>query len=751
MTAENLSPKASHEPVDVVLHRLKAEDDVVRCAAARALAALGDTKAAEGLVEALLDEDPDVRTDAMQALSRCARPEDADAIRRSLLGDPVKEVKVFAVEALSRLKDAASMPLLISLAKDRCDHDVAWEDEAGMWDDWLDVQLAVITALGDMAAQGAVEDLLLARDDEMGQELDDVLFAALAKIPENGITTLLSLLRDSNATVREQALSALSRANQEVLRPRVELLLQDASPKVRCLALVCLDSESPQVERLLREDSSPQVRSALVRSFAAARPDIAASALEDGSEEVRAAALEAVMAAPEFEVSDDLAANMQAWMATAAPVLAGPCAEFLPRACGRAAQVPLCEVVCDAERPLELRIAALKALKDLPMDAVVAVLQSCVTDSTRQIRAAALASLAVLSKSGEEKPAQSARAALVSAISGDYATEESRNPLPPVGEETNLEASKVEDMAARRLTISRDGEILSEEELQAQRARGEAIEKAAESGELESREDLENDSSNVIDVAFPKSTLAAIQTIATDSGDRIVSPRSGDAPNAPAGKSGKAKRRVPVDGPDNFALDLRLVALRVAASCPGDDIEAAFCQAAETGVLALRIAAYATFVQRAEVLPLSEGLVPVLIKGLSDENPLIRGYAVQAIGTCAPQGQKELEALLADPDALVRATALRVVSSLPDGRVFAALRDESSFVRQVALERVIAQGTPEDLAQTISILLTEGFSSDLAEACRRSSTARTLLVTALTAKDLARKEILAGLEAIAAA
>ena len=751
MIAENLSPKASHEPVDVVLRRLKAEDDVVRCAATRALAALGDAKAAEGLVEALLDEDPDVRTDAMQALSRCARPEDADAIRRSLLGDPVKEVKVFAVEALSRLKDAASMPLLISLAKDRCDHDVAWEDEAGMWDDWLDVQLAVITALGDMAAQGAVEDLLLARDDEMGQEIDDVLFAALAKIPENGITTLLSLLRDSSATVREQALSALSRANREVLRPRVELLLQDASPKVRCLALVCLDSESPQVERLLREDSSPQVRSALVRNFAATRLDIAASALEDSSEEVRAAALEAVMAAPEFEVSDDLAANMQAWMATAAPVLAGPCAEFLPRACGRAAQVPLCEVVCDAERPLELRIAALKALKDLPMDAVVTVLQSCVTDSTRQIRAAALASLAVLSKSGEETLAQSARAALVSAISGDYATEESRNPLPPVGEETNLEASKVEDMAARRLTISRDGEILSEEEVQAQRARGEAIEKAVESGELESREDLENDSSNVIDVAFPKSTLAAIQTIATDSGDRIVSPRSGDAPNAPAGKGGKAKRRVPVDGPDNFALDLRLVALRVAASCPGDDIEAAFCQAAETGVLALRIAAYATLVQRAEVLPLSERLVPVLIKGLRDENPLIRGYAVQAIGTCAPQGQKELEALLGDPDALVRATALRVVAALPDGQVFAALRDESSFVRQVALERVIAQGMPEDLTQTISILLTEGLSSDLAEACRQSSAARTLLVTALAAEDLARKEILAGLEAIAAA
>ncbi|WP_179954308.1 HEAT repeat domain-containing protein [Denitrobaculum tricleocarpae] len=757
MIAENLPPKVSSAAVEIILRRLKAEDEVVRCAAARALAALGDAAAAPHLVEALLDEDPDVRTDAMYALVRCARPEDADALRRSLLGDPVKEVKILAIEALAAVKDAASLPLLMALSKDRCDHDVAWEDEAGMWDDWLDVQLAAIAALGEMAAQEAVQDMLLARDDEMGQELDDVVFAALAKIPESGITTLLSLLRDSNPRVREQALIALSKANSDVLITQVELLVQDSSPQVRRLALSCLDSESSWVGRLLRDDPSDLVRQALVETFAETRRDIALMALEDRSEGVRSAALEVVLSRPEFQISEDLAANMQAWMMMSGQTLAATCAKFLPRACGTAAHAPLCEVVCDPERALEVRIAALRALKDLPLDAVIAVLKTCVSDPTRQIRASALSSLATLSKAEDDAVAQSARAALVGAISGQFATEEAAKPVRAESEESPVEASKVEDIASHRVTISQDGDILSEDEVQARKARGEAIEcdpaqeKPEDRESAGDRERAEDGESNVIDVTFPKSTLAAIQTISTDAGDRIVSPRSGDAPQASSKKGGKGKRRVPVDGPDSFAMDLRLVALRVSADCHGEDLEQAFCDAAEATDLTLRIAAYATLVQRSEVLPLSESLLPALIKGLGDENPLIRGYAAQAIGKCLPHGEKELEALLDDADALVRATALRAIASLPGERVLLALRDDSSFVRQAAMERVLAGGSPKELTQSIAILLEEGFSSNLAEVCRQSAEAQKYLITALAAEDLARKPTLAGLEAIASA
>ena len=65
---------------------LAAPEDVIRCAAARALGALGGEDAAEPLIEALMDPDPDLRADAMAPLVRCARPEDAAVIRRSLEG-----------------------------------------------------------------------------------------------------------------------------------------------------------------------------------------------------------------------------------------------------------------------------------------------------------------------------------------------------------------------------------------------------------------------------------------------------------------------------------------------------------------------------------------------------------------------------------------------------------------------------------------------------------------------------------------
>ena len=159
-----------------------------------------------------MDEDPDVRSDSMAALVHRARPQDAAAIRRSLQSDPVGDVKIAAIQALCRLKDEASIALLQALAKDRCEPDVAWEH--GSWDDWLDVQVAAIDALGRMNAGGAVDDLIEARADESGQDLDHAVFAALARMPGRGVATLLGFLGDGDARVRQRALAALSNAGR---------------------------------------------------------------------------------------------------------------------------------------------------------------------------------------------------------------------------------------------------------------------------------------------------------------------------------------------------------------------------------------------------------------------------------------------------------------------------------------------------------------------------------------------------------
>ena len=80
------------EAAAVIARHLQSEDEVTRCLAAKALGNIGSDLGADALVAALMDTDPDVRADAMEALVTCARPRDAAHIRRSLIGDPVQEV-----------------------------------------------------------------------------------------------------------------------------------------------------------------------------------------------------------------------------------------------------------------------------------------------------------------------------------------------------------------------------------------------------------------------------------------------------------------------------------------------------------------------------------------------------------------------------------------------------------------------------------------------------------------------------------
>ena len=84
-------------------------NDVIRCAV---VGALGSRMASESYVEirncllaAIRDEDPDVRVDAMSALERFAESQDAPLIRESLVEDPVRDVKVSAIEILTKLPE----------------------------------------------------------------------------------------------------------------------------------------------------------------------------------------------------------------------------------------------------------------------------------------------------------------------------------------------------------------------------------------------------------------------------------------------------------------------------------------------------------------------------------------------------------------------------------------------------------------------------------------------------------------------
>jgi HEAT repeat protein len=731
MNVENLPPNPSPDTVRAIARHLHKGEDVVRCAAARALGAIGDENAAPALVDALLDEDPDVRTDAMAALVHCARPEDADAIRRSLLGDPVKEVKVFAIEALSRLADGASVPLLRGLAKDRCAHDIAWEDDAGMWDDWLDVQVAAITALGKMGVCDAIDDLLEARSDEMGQELDQVVFAALARIPDGGIATLLGLLRDRNAAVRERAFLALSKARRDVLAPLSDLFVQDASPDVRRLAIGILDPDSPMVPHLALNDPDASVRRAALRIFAPSRRDIALAALADEDEEARAIALEAVASDPGPPAAGDLAVNVQAWMDTAGACLAATCATVLPKICGAEARDLLCRTAADTDRPQEVRIAALRSLSGFASDKAIETLRNAATDPARQVRTSALACLAELSKSVHEPLHRAASDVLIGAIRGDLLEAHTKTLSRDPEQEAFSGAARVEDGASRRITISRDGEIVPADDLP------HPVRDEGGSG------------SNLIEGQFPRSTLAAVQAQATTPSGMTNAPNLSDVARQSGSKAGSRRRRVAVDGPDDIGTDLRLIALGVAADCPGRGIEQALAEALDTGKQPLRVAAFGAVAQRSQNISLSPNLVSMLARALADPDPVIRGHASRAVGNCSPNAADQLAELLDDPDAIVRSVALKAAAPSAPDRVLAGLRDTSPLVRSAALEAVLDSGNATELEQAMRICLEENWTDSLAKARKRSAEAHRILLSALSAENLGRRQTQVALEAIA--
>ncbi|MDE0388817.1 MAG: HEAT repeat domain-containing protein [Rhodospirillales bacterium] len=695
LTQRPVAPAASDiDPVQAIAPSLAGPDDIIRCAAARALGALGGEGAAAPLVDVLMDPDPDLRVDAMTALARCARPKDAPAIRRSLEGDPVGEVKVAAIRALARLKDESSVSLLQALARSRCDDEVAWEDENSGWDEWLDVQVAAIEALGVIGADEAVDDLLKARADEEGQDLDHAVFAALARMPGRGLPALRSFLRHADARVRERALDALAAAGREALTPLRETLVRDASPRVRRLAIDCFDNGDETLTTLALNDPNASVRAAVLGRAGALRPEILRSALRDPDETVRAVALEARGSEPAGEDEPDLVANVEAWLRTGGVSLATVCAAVLPTLAGGRSLPALGEAAMEGERPTEVRIAALRSLGGIGTEESLQTLRRAVVDRARQLRLAALAALVEMTKSAPGDIADRARMVLTDAVRGSLAPAQEEAgqgaPEPPV--ETSLEPAP-------------------------------------------QGSDDETSDTAAAEPAYPRSTLEAI------GGRPIVAARPGAEMSPSDDDTGSSKRipklrpgRVAVEGPDDIGEDLRLTALRLAAACTGDGIDEAIAEAAGVAAPTLRTAAFEAIAQRAAATHLPPRLTDIAVMALKDRDPTVRATAAWALAARS-ETARHLAPLLGDPDDRVRAAALKAVAKTDPEKTARGFRDPSPAVRGAALDAATGSGNVALVEKAVRMFVDGGFADTLVQTCRRYPIARQLLLATLGKPD----------------
>ena len=711
-----VAPAASDtDPTQAIAPYLAAPEDVIRCAAARALGALGGENAAAPLTEALMDPDPDLRADAMAALVRCARPEDAAVIRRSLEGDPVAEVKVAAIQALARLKDASSEELLRALARSRCEPEIAWEELNGAWDEWLDVQVAAIEALGAIGADEAVDDLIDVRDDEEGQDLDHVVFAALAHIPERGIPALRGFLEHADARVRERALGALSTVGRDALVPIREALVRDPSPRVRRLAIDCFDEGDETLAALALNDPDAPVRCAALGRVASLRPDIVRSGFFDPDETVRVVALEA-SARQQIDVDEpDFVANVEAWLRTAGVALATASAAALPTLAGTRSASALSEAANDSERHPEVRIAALRSLGGIGTEESVDALRRAAVDRSRQVRLAAFAALAELIPRAPCEIRHRALAVLTDAVRGSLAPE-------PSAEESAGNDSLPAPAAAE------------------QGDSGPAV--ATPNGETPPTPTptppASDDAASTADStepAYPRSTLEAI------GGRALVTARSDAAPSPSDDRERTSEHnpknrplRVAVEGPDDIGQDIRLIALRLAAACTGEEIDEVLAEATGSATPALRAAAFEAIARRAAAMPLAPGLTEVAIDALGDGDPPVRTAAARAL---SEQGDaaSHLFPLLDDPDDGVRAAALKAVATAHPEKAAGGFRDPSPAVRGAALDAVAGYKKDTLVEQAMRMIVDAGFTDTLDQACRRHPIARHTLLAMLRKTD----------------
>ena len=191
-----LDPRQKREHIEVIIHRLWEDVNVVRAKAAEALGRLGDLRAVELLIVALPDMDVGVRTKVAEALGRLGDPRAVEPLIVALRGPGDKEVRAKAAEALGRLGDPRAVePLIVALR--------------GPGD--KEVRAKAAEALGRLGDPRAVEPLIVALRDPADKEVRAKAAEALGRLGDlRAVEPLTEAMADQEISVWMAATIALN-------------------------------------------------------------------------------------------------------------------------------------------------------------------------------------------------------------------------------------------------------------------------------------------------------------------------------------------------------------------------------------------------------------------------------------------------------------------------------------------------------------------------------------------------------------
>jgi HEAT repeat protein len=558
----------------------------------------------------LLDEDPDVRVDAVTSLGLIGDFSAAPQLMENLIGDPCAEVKLAAMEALIAMRHEPVVPWLIRLLKGR-DEAMTWdEDEIYQdgWDDWVDMQVKAIEGLAAFGVSDAVPDVLEAIEDEFGQDLSEIGFRALNQMGEPGIAALVGYLDGKDGRMSRRAATVLATSDATSAQEGITRALKAKSTELRTVTLRAVT---------MFVDRQAEIRAETVRQIGRLYPARAAILLRDSNWDVQRAVLDLITTAPSLFDGDELADLIRSRLQSESVDVGAAALKAIGAMLGEDALADILGILTDRDIPLARRLAAVAALGRIGGEHAVAGFISVLGDDVRQVRLDSLGRLASFA-SDSEWP-NSAGYALLAALRGELVQ-------PP-------EFDDLEELPT------------------------ETVEEEPE----ETAEDPAPD----YDV-FPTSTLAAI--VAGDeppaspgkTAEPVITEEDEDFLELSRHRAMRKKKVSP--NPKVAAhQDVRRFAAKVLAGIAQDDVVLALAEALADGDDEVKLSAANSLAQlaaRLGRLPAEASDAIVAATGSDDRD--MRLAAVRALGAAPDPGNADLcRRHLEDADPFVRAEAIR--------------------------------------------------------------------------------------------
>lgn len=687
--------------VDALSDILREGSEPEQCLAAQALGTRPESF--DALIGALRDPDPDIRFDVADALARLGDRRAIPMLLDNLREDPVGEIKVAYVKALTKLDAKDAAPILRVLVAGRGEGDgVSWEDEYSEWDDWLDIQLASVDALGTIGSAADVDTLVAAITDEHGQDLWAQGTHALASLGDAGCLALQTLCETAPTLARQRIATSLIAAQSEVARTLLSQLCQDGNTDVRIAALQSAASRGDiDLCRIGIEDASPDVREAAIGIIAAADTKIAGRLLDDIAPKVRIATYRAISEQGRKRNGLDLTGRVERALRTATPDLLSAMVSAMAVAEPDTAGEVLEDIANHPATEPQVRRVALRALADIETKKCVSLLTEAASDKRQDVRLEAIAGLGRMA-ARKSKRSASALSVLATAIDGTLveapdgwqADDHTIVSLPP-----RMGRQAAGEDGDTPIKIDRAGNIVAK------------APEAEEPDEADSTSEAEDEP--VVEAPPPLSTLDAILApqaqvhVETES----VEIAEEDLPFLEMATSRPGKRKVAVDQSVPAHLDVRRLAARIASDTSDESLVLPLTRALSVKDDDLAVTAASSLASLGDAGVDISPATPQLVEhaGRSDANT--RRLAVTALGYIPGDATaKTIQHAMKDPSGTVRAAALVSASNRSD--IEFEMRDIFSDPERrvrLAAARMISDRRDSDTIDTLlDIALADG-------------------------------------------